>query len=72
MAHNTTFLKKMREEKKRKKKKEKEERKIERKQNAVEGKLENMLAYVDENGNISDKPPEPELKTSIRKNNNKQ
>ena len=55
-----TWNKKDREKKKQQSKKEKEERKQERKDNAKEGKsFEDMLAYVDENGNISSKPPDP-------------
>ncbi len=45
-------------EKKRKKKKEnKLHRKEDRKKNAVPGTLENMLAYVNEFGEITDTPP---------------
>ena len=43
---------------KKKKKEEKEHRKQERKQNSNGGKLEDMLAYVDENGELSSTPPE--------------
>ena len=40
--------------------KEKEERKKERKEHAQKGKsLEQMMAYLDENGNISSTPPDP-------------
>jgi len=42
------------------KRKEKEERKLDRKQNSDKGKsLEEMMAYVDENGNITTTPPNP-------------
>ena len=41
-----------------KKKEDKEHRKQERKQNSNGGKLEDMLAYVDENGEISSTPPD--------------
>lgn len=54
---NNSFLKKLREQKKKKKKQEKEERKAERKKNATTGELDNMIAYVDEFGNISSEPP---------------
>ncbi|MBI3142842.1 MAG: cold shock domain-containing protein [Bacteroidetes bacterium] len=57
-----TFSKKEKEQKRLKKRKDKLQKKEERKAYAVEGKLENMLAYVDENGNISDSPPDPERK----------
>jgi S-adenosylmethionine hydrolase len=46
------------EQNKAKKKKEKEQRKQERQENASGGTLENMMAYVDEFGNISSTPPE--------------
>jgi cold shock CspA family protein len=54
--------KKEREKQKQKSKKEKEERKKERKENAKPGNLENMMAYVDENGNLSSTPPDPRKK----------
>jgi hypothetical protein len=53
-----SFLKKQLEQNKAKKKKEKEQRKQERQEHATSGKLEDMLAYVDEFGNISSTPPE--------------
>jgi cold shock CspA family protein len=61
-----TWNKKEREKKKQKEKREKEERKQERKDNAKEGKsLDDMLAYVDENGNISSTPPDPRKKITV-------
>jgi cold shock CspA family protein len=52
--------------KKEKKRKEKEKKRIERKANSKEGKsLDDMLAYVDENGNITSTPPDPSNKTKI-------
>ncbi len=61
-----TFNKKEKEKKKQQKKKEKEERKAERKANAKTGQsLEDMMAYVDENGNISSKPPDPTKKLTF-------
>jgi cold shock CspA family protein len=53
-----TFSKKEKEKKRRKKKEDKEKRKIERKENSDGGGLDNMIAYVDEFGNIVDTPPE--------------
>lgn len=53
-----SFLKKQLEQNKAKKKKEKEQRKQERQENAAGGTLDNMMAYVDEFGNISSTPPE--------------
>ena len=57
-----TYSKKEKEKKRLKKKKEKDEKRQERKANATEGTLDNMMAYIDENGNISDTPPDPENK----------
>ena len=55
------FIKQQKEKKKQQKKKEKEERKKERKENnAKGGDLSDMMAYVDEFGNISTEPPEKE------------
>ena len=56
----TSISKKEIENKKLRKRKEKEERREERKANAKEGKsLDDMMAYVDEYGNISSTPPDP-------------
>lgn len=51
------FMKKKREEIKRKKKKEKKEKMEARKEQQPSGKLEDMMAYIDKNGNITDEPP---------------
>ena len=48
-----------------KQKKEKQERKEERKANATGGDLDNMMAYVDEFGNITDTPPDPSKKQNV-------
>lgn len=53
-----TFNKKEREKKKLQKRKEKKEKKEERKANATGGDLDEMMAYLDENGNIVDTPPD--------------
>lgn len=61
-----TWNKKEREKKKQAKKKEKEEKKQERKENTASGNdLDSMLAYLDENGNLSSKPPDPRKKVVI-------
>ena len=61
-----TWSKKEREKKKQQNKKEKAERKQERKENSKSGKsLDDMLAYVDENGNFSSTPPDPRKKVKI-------
>jgi hypothetical protein len=52
-----TFAKKEKEKKKLKRRKDKQEKMEERKANATKGKtLEEMMAYIDENGNISSTP----------------
>jgi len=55
---NNTFIKKQKELNRKKKREEKIEKKNERKKHATGGQLENMMAYVDENGNITSTPPE--------------
>ena len=53
------FIKQQKEKKKQQKKKEKEERKKERQENNLKGgDLSDMMAYVDEFGNITSEPPE--------------
>ena len=60
------MAKKEKEKKKEKNKREKEERKQERKNNNSKGKgLDAMMAYVDDNGNITDTPPDPKKKKII-------
>ncbi len=54
-----TWNKKEREKKKKQSKKEKAERKQERKENKENNDPESMFAYLDENGNLSSKPPDP-------------
>ncbi|HEX8377546.1 MAG TPA: cold shock domain-containing protein [Pedobacter sp.] len=54
-----TFNKKEKEKKRLKKAKDKLEKAQDRKENAIKGKsLEEMFAYVDENGNITSTPPD--------------
>ena len=59
------FIKQENEKKRLKKRKEKLQKKEERKLNPSEGGLDSMIAYVDENGNITDTPPDPTRKTKI-------
>ncbi|HEY9560907.1 MAG TPA: cold shock domain-containing protein [Anseongella sp.] len=62
-----SFSKKEKEKKRQKKKKEKEERREERQANSKKGKgLDEMLAYVDEYGNILDAPPDPTKKEKVK------
>lgn len=60
-----TYSKKEKEKKRLKKRKEKQEKRAERKAASKGGGLENMMAYIDENGNISDTPPDPEKKVEF-------
>src|SRR5690242_11166196 len=62
-----TWSKKERERKKQQNKKDKEERKQERKDSSKGGKnLNDMLAYIDENGNLSATPPDVRKKVNIK------
>lgn len=61
-----TYSKKENEKKKLQKRKDKEEKREERKANSKKGKsFEEMLAYVDENGNLSSTPPDPSKRREI-------
>jgi cold shock CspA family protein len=60
-----TFNKKEKEKKKLRKKKEKMQKKEDRKANSSDGSLENMMAYVDEYGNIVDSPPDISQKEEV-------
>jgi len=59
-----TWNKKEREKKKRQSRKDKEERKQERRENS-KNNPESMIAYLDENGNLSSKPPDPRKKIIV-------
>ena len=61
-----TFGKKEVRERKQKKRKNKEKKRLERKENRSEGSLDDMIAYVDENGNIVDTPPDPKQKSKTK------
>lgn len=58
--------KKEAEKKKAKKKQDKEQKKEERKANKESSSFEDMLAYVDEYGNITSTPPDPLKKIEIK------
>jgi cold shock CspA family protein len=59
--HKDSFNKREKEKQRQKEKQGKKEKMEERKANQVKGKsLEDMLAYIDENGNITSTPPDPE------------
>ena len=62
-----SWNKKDREQKKQKAKKEKEERKKERQENSQKGKsLDDMIAYIDEDGNLSSTPFDPAKRGEIK------
>lgn len=63
-----TFSKKEKEKKRLKKRQEKEQKKEDRKSNSDKGKdIEEMFAYVDDDGNITDTPPDPTKKKKVIK-----
>jgi len=61
-----SFLKKEKEKKRLKKRKEKLEKKNARKAQKEENGVDDMIAYVDENGNPTDTPPDPTKKKKIK------
>jgi cold shock CspA family protein len=61
-----TFNKKEVKNKKEKKRKDKEKKRLDRKDNEKTSKLEDMIAYVDENGMITSTPPDPSKKKVIK------
>lgn len=64
-----TFNKKEVKNKKEKKRKEKAKKRLDRKDNEKKGSLEDMIAYVDENGVITSTPPDPSKKRNIQSEN---
>jgi cold shock CspA family protein len=67
MAKSQDYGKQEKEKLRAKKKQEKEERKEQRKANSSKGKsLDDMLAYIDEDGNISSTPPDPSKRKEIK------
>jgi cold shock CspA family protein len=61
-----TFAKKEKEKKKAKERQDKAEKMRDRKANNSKGKnLEDMMAYLDENGNISSTPPDPKKRKEV-------
>jgi len=61
-----SWNKKDREQRKRKAKKEKAEKMQERKENSKKNSFDDMIAYLDENGNLSSKPPDPRKKVEVK------
>ncbi len=63
------YIKRKKAEEKRKKKLEKQLKREEKKHEETSGNLEDMIAYVDEFGQIVEEPPEDEpIKTSNKEN----
>ena len=60
-----TYQKKEVRKKKEKKKKEKERKRLEKKDQEKKSSLDDMIAYVDEEGNITDNPPDADEKENI-------
>ncbi len=60
-----TYGKKEREKKRLKKREEKEKKKEARKSGPKGGALEDMLVYVDENGHLTNTPPDPSKKINV-------
>ena len=61
-----TFNKKEVRTKKEKKRKEKEKKRLARKENETKSNLDDMIAYVDENGMITSVPPDPSKKKDVK------
>ena len=70
--NQNTFIKKQKAELKKRKQKDKLEKKLERKAQPKDGSLDNMIAYVDQFGNISDTPPEPPVEKKFISNQSNQ
>lgn len=64
-----TFGKKDKEQKRMKKRQDKAKRKDVRKSTTTDGSLDSMIAYVDENGQLSDTPPDLTKKIKIKAEN---
>ncbi|WP_424963958.1 cold-shock protein [Ekhidna sp.] len=64
-----SFIKNQKAQKKKKKRQEKLQKKIDKKEQETSGKLDDMIAYVDEFGNILDEPPEEKPKENKENKN---
>ncbi len=67
---NETFSKRDREKKKQKKREEKARKALERRTEAAGKTFDDMIAYVDEDGNLTDTPPDPTKKKKVFKAEN--
>jgi len=54
-----------------KKRKEKEKKRLERKESKGSGNLDDMIAYVDEFGNITSTPPDQSQRTTVNLEDNR-
>ena len=61
-----SFNKKETRNRKEKKRKEKEKKRLARKEKEKKSSFDDMIAYVDENGNISSSPPDPDKKKEVK------
>lgn len=61
-----SWNKKEREKKKQKERKDKADKMKERKESGAKKSLDDMMAYVDENGNITSTPPDPKKRKEIK------
>ena len=61
-----TYNKKEVRKKKEKKRKDKEKKRLEKKDNEKTGRLDDMIAYVDEYGRITSTPPDPRMKDTVK------
>ena len=61
-----TYNKKEVRQKKEKKRKEKAQKRLEKKESEKKNSLDDMIAYVDENGMITSTPPDPSKKEEIK------
>jgi cold shock CspA family protein len=64
-SHETSNKKNVR-TKKEKKRKDKEQKRIARRENSQKNSFDDMIAYVDENGMITDTEPDPKKKKKIK------
>ena len=61
-----SWNKKEREKKKQKERKDKAEKMQDRKENAKKGNFDDMIAYLDENGNLSSTQPDPRKRVEVK------
>jgi cold shock CspA family protein len=61
-----SWNKKEREKKKQKERRDKAEKMQERKENPKKNNFDDMIAYLDENGNLSSTPPDPRKRVEIK------